>query len=286
MRETLLSALVAAVSVWALLVTAMFFFQSSLVFFPSREIVATPDQAGLYYEPVEIHTRDGVRLKAWYVPATEARATVLFLHGNAGNISHRLMALQALHGLGLAVLILDYRGYGESAGSPSEHGTYRDALAAWEYLTTTRGATADRVVLYGESLGGAVAAWLATRETPAGLILESSFTSLRELAERFYPFFPSPLLRMHYPTLERLARVRCPVLVAHSQDDEIVPYEHGRRLFAAAPGTKQFVERQGGHNDAFVTGTEVLVAGIDRFIAGIADPARDQGALHRVPAPA
>jgi uncharacterized protein len=170
MREILLSALGAAFTVWAILVAGMSLFQSSFIFFPSREIIATPTQAGLVYEPIEVRAEDGVRLSGWHVPAAEARLTVLFLHGNAGNISHRLMALHALHGLGLAVLILDYRGYGESSGSPSEQGTYRDALAAWEYLTRTLGIAADRIVLFGESLGGAVATWLATREHPAGLI--------------------------------------------------------------------------------------------------------------------
>ncbi|MGH2578199.1 MAG: alpha/beta hydrolase, partial [Actinomycetota bacterium] len=180
MREILLSALGAAFAVWACLVAAMSLFQPSFVFFPSREIMATPTQAGLVYEPIEIPAEDGVRLSGWYVPATEARLTVLFLHGNAGNISHRLMALHVLHGLGLAVLIVDYRGYGESSGSPSEEGTYRDALATWAYLTTTRGIAADRVVLFGESLGGAVATWLATRAHPAGLIVESTFTTMHE----------------------------------------------------------------------------------------------------------
>jgi uncharacterized protein len=276
MREILLSALGAAFAVWACLVAAMSLFQPSFVFFPSREIMATPTQAGLVYEPIEIRAEGGVRLSGWYVPAAAARLTVLFLHGNAGNISHRLMALHALHGLGLAVFILDYRGYGESSGSPSEEGTYRDALAAWEYLTTTRGIAADRVVLFGESLGGAVAAWLAIREPPAGLILESSFTNLHELAGRFYPWFPARLLlRIRYPTIERLSQVRCPVLVIHSPDDEIVPYEHGKRLFAAAPGHKQFVKRQGGHNDAFLAGRGILVAGIKRFITSIQDGGPD-----------
>ena len=276
MREILLSALGAAFTVWAILVAAMSLYQSSFIFFPSREIIATPTQAGLAYEPIEVRAEDGVRLSGWYVPAAEARLTVLFLHGNAGNISHRLMALHALHGLGLAVLILDYRGYGESSGSPSEQGTYRDALAAWEYLSRTRGIAADHIVLFGESLGGAVATWLATREHPAGLILESSFTTMRELAGHVYPFFPARwLLRVDYPTIERLSRVRCPVLVIHSPDDEIVPYEHGERLFAAAPGHKQFVQRQGGHNDAFLAGSAVLVAGIERFITSIQDGGPD-----------
>ncbi|MGQ0594169.1 MAG: alpha/beta hydrolase [Gammaproteobacteria bacterium] len=282
MRDILLSALVAAFAVWAIVVAAMSVFQPSFIFFPSREIMATPAQAGLVYEPIEIRARDGVRLSGWYIPAAEARLTVLFLHGNAGNISHRLMALHALHGLGLAVLILDYRGYGESSGSPSEEGTYRDALAGWEYLTTTLDIAADRVVLFGESLGGAVATWIATREHPAGLILESTFTTMHELAGRFYPYFPARLLlRVEYPTLERLPRVRCPVLVIHSPDDEIVPYEHGERLFAAAPGRKQFVKRQGGHNDAFLAGTELLVAGIERFITRIQDGGRDWGQENR-----
>ncbi len=292
MLGTVLFALGVAVGVWAILVAVMFLFQSSFIFFPSRDIMATPSEAGLRYDPIEIHTADRERLSAWYVRAPRARATVLFLHGNAGNISHRIMALQTLQRLDLDVLLFDYRGYGKSTGSPSEQGTYRDALAAWEYLTVTQGIPADRIVSFGESLGGAVATWLATRHSPAGLILESTFTSMQELAGRFYPFFPaSMLLRVNYPTLERLAQVPCPVLVIHSPDDEIVPYEHGQRLFDAVIGPKQFLARPGGHNDAFAAGTEVLVGGIERFIASLVDggPNREgqerAGARDRIGAP-
>lgn len=242
-------------AVYAGLMLVLYFFQARLVFYPEtgREIIATPSQAGLPYEDIRLTTSDGLGLHGWYIPAPQPRGTVLFLHGNAGNISHRIDSLQMLHRLGYSTLIFDYRGYGNSGGTPSEQGTYRDAEVAWRYLTEQRRIPACRIVLFGESLGGAVGAWLAARQKPAALVIASGFTSVPGLAQHFYPYLPVRwLARIRYDTEKNLRAVAAPVLIAHSPEDEIVPFEHGRALFAAANPPKRFLELAGGHNDGFI----------------------------------
>ncbi|MDP3482946.1 MAG: alpha/beta hydrolase [Sulfuricella sp.] len=240
---------------YAGLAGVLYFSQSSMVYYPEigREIVATPLQAGLDYEEVRLLAADGVALHGWFVPSAQSRGTVLFLHGNAGNISHRLDFLLMFHRLGYNTLIIDYRGYGNSAGEPSEQGTYLDAEAAWRYLTETRKIPPDTIALFGESLGGAVAAWLAVRHEPAALVIASGFTSVPDLAAKFYPYLPvRRLSRFSYDTREYLQSVAAPVFIAHSPDDEIIPYRHGRALYDAAKPPKQFLELSGGHNEGFI----------------------------------
>lgn len=244
-------------------------FQSRLVFYPEtgREVVATPGQIGLQYEDIQLKTADGIGLHGWYIPAPQPRGTVLFLHGNAGNISHRLDSVQMFHRLGYSTLIFDYRGYGNSGGTPSEQGTYRDAEAAWRYLTEQRHTPSCRIVLFGESLGGAVAAWLAARQRPAALVIASGFTSVPDLAQQLYPYLPVRwLARIRYDTRESLRSVTAPVLVAHSPEDDIIPFEHGRALFAAAHPPKQFLELAGGHNDGFIFMRETWVRALGDFL--------------------
>jgi hypothetical protein len=233
----------------------VFVFQSHLVFFPGtgREAVLTPQSYGMRFESVEIRTADGESLAAWWVPAEGARGTVLFFHGNAGNISHRLDYLQMFHRLRYSTLIVDYRGYGMSTGSPSEKGTYLDAEAAWDYARHSRMALPQDIVIAGESLGGAVATWLAAKENPRAVILLSTFTSVPDLGAQVYWFLPVRLLsRIRYDNRENLKRISAPVFIAHSRDDDIVPYAHGKKLFEAANAPKAFLEMSGGHNDGFI----------------------------------
>lgn len=244
-------------------------FQSHLVFYPEtgREVIATPARINLPYEDVHLETSDGVRLHGWYIPAPQARGTVLFLHGNAGNISHRLDSVLMFHRLGYSMLIIDYRGYGNSGGTPTEQGTYRDAEAAWRYLTENRHIASCRIVLFGESLGGAVAAWLAASHKPAALVIASGFTSVPDLAQQLYPFLPARwLARIRYDTRESLEAVTVPVLVAHSPEDDIIPFSHGRALFDAAHPPKQFLELAGGHNDGFIFMRESWVNVLEDFL--------------------
>ncbi|MBC7944434.1 MAG: alpha/beta hydrolase [Burkholderiales bacterium] len=251
------------------LVLLLYWFQARLVYYPQigRELVATPASVGLGYEELAIPTADGKALHAWYVPAHDARGVVLFVHGNAGNISHRLVAFGIFNEVGLDTLIFDYRGYGKSPGRPSERSTYEDAQAAWDYLTMVRGIAPGRIVIFGESLGGAIAAWLAARVEAGALVLTCTFTSMPELAGSLYPVFPSKLLsRFDYGTEESLASVHSPVLVAHAPDDRIVPFAHGRQLFDAARSPKQFLELTGAHGDAFRLNRERWVRTLGQFL--------------------
>ncbi len=262
------SVVVIVVCVYIGLACTMMLFQKRLIYFPERHITATPETAGLEYESVEFEAADGVSLHGWYVPAEPSRGTVLFCHGNAGNISHRLDSIRLFHQLGLSTFIFDYRGYGESGGRTTEQGTYRDAEAAWRYLVETRGTNSTQIVMLGRSLGGAIAAWLAQEHTPRALILESTFTSVPDLAAKLYPIFPVRLMaRFEYNALEYLGRVKCPVLIVHSRDDEIIPFSHGQRLFAAAHEPKEFLEIRGSHNEGFFLSATQYREGLDAFIS-------------------
>lgn len=258
----------------------MYFSQARLLFLPYRELEATPAVAGLAFESVSLAASDGIALHAWFVPAPnpqpeqgEAGPTMLFCHGNAGNISHRLETLRLFHELGLATLLFDYRGYGQSQGAPSEEGLARDAAAAWEHLVTVRGVRPERIVLFGRSLGGAVAARLAAEKNPAALIVESSFSSVPDMGARLYPFLPVRLLSsFRFETKTAIAAARCPALVVHSPDDDIVPYAMGREIFAAAREPKRFLEISGDHNSGYLTSGERyaqgLAAFLDEFVGG------------------
>jgi fermentation-respiration switch protein FrsA (DUF1100 family) len=247
----------------------IFIAQPGLIYYPEtgRHIIAAPDYVGLAYQPIEISTADGETLHGWFVPAPAAKGTMLFFHGNAGNISHRMEYLLMFHRLGYNTFIFDYRGYGQSSGSPSEFGTYLDAQSAWRYLTEAKGIPPASIVLFGESLGGAVAAWLAMNEKPGALVLVSVFTSVPDMAAKIYPFLPVRLLsRFDYNTIEYLQSVTCPVFVAHSPQDDIVPFAHGLALYQAAPEPKQFLELQGGHNSGFIFMQEDWMKVLGKFI--------------------
>ena len=262
--------LLAALAVYALLVLLMFLFQSRLVFLPhmpGRGLVATPAQVGLAYEDLQIATADGEKLHGWWLPHPDPRGTLLFSHGNAGNISHRLDSLRLFHDLGLEVLIYDYRGYGRSSGRASEAGVYRDAEAAWRWLLENRGRAPERIVLFGRSLGGTVTARLATRVKPAAVILESSFTSLPDLAADLYGLLPvRSLSRIRLDTREYVAKIDAATLIVHSRDDEIVPYDHARKLVRAANAPADLLTLSGGHNTGIFESMDSYRAGLDRFL--------------------
>ncbi len=250
------------------LAAILYFTQESQVYFPAREIGATPEHVGVPFTPVSFTSADGVRLSGWFVQASKPKGTVLFCHGNGGNISFLMETVKLYPSLGYNLLVFDYRGYGESDGTPSEEGTYRDAEAAWDYLVKVRGILPGSIVLVGRSLGGAVAAWLAVRHVPHSLILESVFTSMKDLASQVYPYFPIRLmLRYRYETITFLRELHCPVLIIHSPDDEIVPFSHGRALFDAAKGPKEFLQISGGHNDGYLVSADRYRRGVRAFLA-------------------
>lgn len=252
---------------YAALALFLYLSQAQHVYFPTKPIGATPAHAGIAYEPVSFAAADGVRLTGWFIPAERPRGTILFFHGNGGNISYLLETVKLVPRLDHNLLVFDYRGYGESEGSPTEEGTYLDAEAAWDYLVRVRGCVPTSIVLMGRSLGGAVASWLAQRHAAGALILESTFTSLPDRAAEVYPYFPVRwMLRFRYDTLARLGAIRCPVLVIHSPEDEIVPYHHGRKLFERANEPKEFLRISGGHNEGFLVSADRYAAGIRAFL--------------------
>lgn len=224
-------------------------FQERLIYIPNTAVERTPADVGLDYEALSLATADGETIAAWYVPGEADHATVLYSHGNAGNLGHRLGVVEDLHAMGLSVLIYDYHGFGDSTGDPGESETYADAMACWTWLTEERGVPPEEVVIWGRSLGGGVAVWLATQVEPGALVVESSFTSIPDVGAVHYPWLPVRLANRHeYPSLERIDDVGVPVLIAHGDGDAIVPYEHGRALFSAAAEPKSFVELSGDHN--------------------------------------
>lgn len=263
----IVSILTAATAGYVVIAGLLYFYQDRLVYFPERALTATPAQAGLAYEPIRFTSADGVALSGWFIPAPAARATLLFCHGNAGNISHRLESIRQFHRLGLNVFIFDYRGYGESEGVPTEAGTYRDAEAAWRYLVETRGLAPEHIVYFGRSLGAAIAAWLATQHPPRALMVESAFTSVPDFGAEIYPWLPvRSLARLRYPTQEYLRPVQTPVLIVHSREDEIVPFRHAEKLYESANAPKELLEIRGRHNDGFLVSGTHYTRGLDAFL--------------------
>ena len=202
---------------------------SKLVYHPVSTLSATLEYLSLEYEEVVIELSREESLHGWFIPARSSRGTLLFCHGNAGNISHRLESIETFHRLLLDVFIFDYRGFGQSSGKPSEKHTYEDARAAWDYLTRERGVPPEEIIIFGRSLGGSIAANLASQVRPAALIVESSFISIPEVAIEHFAFAPVRLITtLRYDTRKSLKKIKCPVLIVHSQDDEIIPYAYGR----------------------------------------------------------
>jgi uncharacterized protein len=224
---------------------------NSLLYFPSRAIIETPGRADLDYRELALETDDGERLHGWWIGAQrDSLGHLLLCHGNAGNVGDRVLHASLLTATGFDVLLFDYRGYGRSGGRPSEEGTYRDARAALTSLLEQPGVDPARVLYLGESLGGAVALDLALEQPPAGLVLLSAFTGVRELGRLHYPFVPTFLIPDAYPTLRRIHELRAPLLVLHGDRDDIVPLSQGRALFDAAPGPKHMRVFPGlGHDD-------------------------------------
>ena len=268
-RKTLFRGTLMVIGVYVGLTLLLFALQSKMLYFPSRWMDETPGDVGLDYTDVTFEAADGVKLHGWFVPAEDARAVILFCHGNAGNISNRNDTLRIFNKLRLSTFIFDYRGYGKSEGKPTEEGTYLDAEGAWKHLTDVKGVRADEIFVSGRSLGAAVAAHLAVKVRPKGLILESAFTSVPDRAAELYPILPiRSICRYSYSTLEAVERTRCPVLIVHSEEDTLIPIHHGRKLYeSSGPADKTFLEITGDHNWGFMTSGKRYTDGLDRFIA-------------------
>ena len=270
----------AAVGVFAVTVIALLFllwlFQRKLIYIPLEQRVPPVGAVLPTAEEIVFRTADGLVLHGWFVPAgsAPALATVLVFNGNAGHRAHRAPLAEALARHGISVLLTDYRGYGGNPGSPSETGLLEDGRAAWRYLESRADVDAARIILFGESLGAAVALALAVERPPAGLVLRSPFTSLADIGRVHYPFLPvRTLLADRYPSIDRIAELRCPLLIIAGESDRIVPASQSRALFEAAPGQDKRLLLLPGirHNDYD------LLAG-SRLVDAIVDFARQASA--------
>ncbi len=250
-----------------LLNVVMFFFQPQMIFLPVKNINQTPRDWGLEYEDIFFSTSDNIKLHGWFIPHKNAKRTVLFFHGNAGNISHRSKSIKIFHRLGFNVFIPDYRGYGKSEGHPSEAGLYEDSYAAWHYLLSEKSLQSEQIILFGRSLGGAVATKLATREQPDALILESVFSSADDIAKSLYPGLSHLiLLRFDFNNRAMIKHVHTPLLLMHSPDDELVPMEQGRNVFLAANQPKKMFLLRGTHNNGFLQSQPDYEHQLEEFI--------------------
>jgi fermentation-respiration switch protein FrsA (DUF1100 family) len=242
--------------------------EPQMLYYPDRTPFRTPPGV----TDLDLTTSDGVKIHGWFVPGPpDAALTVLFFHGNAGHLADREEKLAILRQLGLNVCIIDYRGYGRSAGKPNEQGTYRDAEAAYDDLTKTRGLAPHTIIVYGESLGTGIAVELAARLPVGGVILEAGFTSIGDVAQEMFPFLPVRyVVRNKYDSLRKISRLQAPLLLLHSRGDEIFGFHHAERLLAAAPEPKRLVELHGDHNGAFFHSGEIYRAALKEFVAGLA----------------
>ena len=236
----------------------LYVMQPKFLYSPEPEISSTPAELGLDFEDVVFKSADGLELTGWYIPAKNPILTLLFCHGNGGNMAHRLDSINIFHNLGLNCFIFDYRGYGDSLGKPGEAGTYTDAMAAYKWLTEEKKIPAVDIIIFGRSLGGSIAAQLASRVEAGALIVESAFTSYVDIGKEYYPYMPVRWFAMFgYRTIDYIKEVHCPVMLIYSRNDEIVPYKFGLELYDAANEPKEFIEIFGGHNDCFLASGEI-----------------------------
>ena len=241
--------------------------ENSFIFFPGSSFVLTPNERNLNYKDVYFTSQDGKKLHGWFFPLEKELPVLLFYHGNAGNISHRLENISLLLKNNVPAFIFDYRGYGKSSGNPSEKGLYLDGLAAYDYLIQKEKISPDRIILFGRSLGASIAIDVSLKRKVRSIIIEGAFTSTREMAKTI-PLFNllSPFLPANYNNLEKVAQISVPKLIIHSEDDEIVPFAMGRKLFDTANAPKYFLRlKGGGHNDSYIVGGKDYFQAIRTF---------------------
>ena len=254
------------------LATVLYFMQPKFLYSPMREVFSTPAELGLDFENVVFKSADGLNLAGWYVPVDNPKFTLLFCHGNGGNVAHRLDSINIFHNLGLNCFVFDYRGYGNSQGKPSEEGTYLDAMAAYNWLIEEKKIPADNIVIFGRSLGGSIAARLASEVEARALVVESAFTSYIDMGKEYYPYMPVKwFARFSYRTIDYVKNVYCPVMFIYSRNDEIVPYKFGLDIYEAANEPKEFIEIFGGHNDCFLASGEIYIEVWEKWLKLITD---------------
>jgi fermentation-respiration switch protein FrsA (DUF1100 family) len=249
----------------------LYFMQPTLTFRPTREVLYNPADLGLDYENVLFRTADDIVLSGWYIPVKDAKFTFLICHGNGGNIAYALDTVNIINELGFDCFIFDYRGYGTSQGSPTEEGTYLDAQAAYDWLIKEKKISPQNIIILGKSLGGSIAAHLASNVEVKGLIVESGFTSYADIGQKFYPYLMvRPFARYGFNTFEYIKKANCPILIIHSRTDEVVPFEFGLRLYEqAAKEPKEFLEIFGSHNDGFLYSGQIYREGLSGWVESI-----------------
>ncbi|MFW6456765.1 MAG: alpha/beta hydrolase [Planctomycetota bacterium] len=257
---------------YVLLAVLVFLFQHKFVYHPSSTPMVPFEDPGIPVESCWIKTADGVKLHGWWMDQETDAPVLLFFHGNGGNLTHRVEWFRMLHNRGLRILAIDYRGYGQSGGSPSEEGLYSDAEAAYDYLITQKKADPNDIISYGKSLGTAVALRLALSQPVAGVVLESPFISAEAMAREMFPFLPpGPFVRSDFGNADRIGQLTKPVLIIHGDNDEIVPFEQGRVVFEAATGDREFYRIDGaGHNNLYKVGGEPYLERITEFCHRVA----------------
>lgn len=249
------------------LLLMLMWFQSNMLYHPSRQMELS-GLGDLVVKDVWMTSTRGTKIHGWWVPHPQATRTLLFCHGNAGNLSHRSGMIREWHRrFRMNVLIFDYQGYGRSEGTPSEQGTYDDARAAWDYVRHVQNIKPQNIVILGRSLGGAIAAHLAAQVKPAALILDSPFSSFVDVAAAHFPWLPVRwIARFRYDTAAYLQQRTCPLLIIHSPEDEVIPFALGRKSFEQAPAPKQFLQIRGSHNDGFYVSIYTYFQGVSSFL--------------------
>ncbi len=246
--------------------TYKFLNQSKYVYFPTEYIGFSPKDIGLRYEDIYFFASDGTRINGWYIPSGK-EYTLLIFHGNGGNISDRIGLIKIFNKIGLSIFIIDYRGYGKSSGEPSEEGTYLDASGAWDYLVKKKKVNPKKIIVYGRSLGGPIAAKVAKESKPAALVLDSTFTSIKDIGAELYPYLPvNKFFKYDYNTINYLKHVNCPVMVIHSREDDYIPFEHGQKVYDSIQGRKELVVIKGSHNDNIFVSEDIYMEKIDSFL--------------------
>ncbi|MBI4428771.1 MAG: alpha/beta hydrolase [Ignavibacteriales bacterium] len=275
-RQILVAA-IAAILIWT--VIAMLF-EEKFIYFPTKYPGGIYDEARFVPNLVDcwITTEDSVRIHAWFAPSESAHATLVISHGNAGNISHRIDIIKRLQRTGFNVLMFDYRGYGKSEGSPSESGIYKDGRAAFDYARSLREVDSSRIILWGTSLGGAVAVDVATQRPAAAMILESTFSSAIDVAKTVYPYLPVHLLmQTRLNSFDKIPRVHIPVFMMHGDRDSVIPFELGKKLYENVNAPKEFyVIRGADHNDTYLVGGDEYLQRVKGFVTRVANPRNPQ----------
>jgi fermentation-respiration switch protein FrsA (DUF1100 family) len=247
--------------------------ESRLLYFPEKNLEVSPEMFGAAYGKVLIPSTDGVKIVGWIIPSPDTSTLwLLYLHGNAGNIGKRgyVEHYMQLRKLGLNILTIDYRGYGESPGDPTEQGIFDDGLAAYQYLRSMHHVPSSRIIVYGYSLGSAVAVDVVSKVPAAGVILEGAFPAITDVGQEHYPFLPIQLLAgSHFSSREKIARVDVPKLFIHARDDRTIPIQYGRELFEVAPEPKTFLEVKGDHDNAHTVDASLFYGGIQLFLVQV-----------------